>query len=178
MMDFREQEISRIELNPKLLMSDVTTVNLTRLSGGLQNNVVPPELSVTFDMRIAVDVNLDKLMERMQLWCKEAGEGVSIDFHEKGEYVPPTRVDEQNKFWVAFKKATDEMDLKLLIAVAPGSTDARYVRTVGVPALGFSPINHTLMRLHDDNEYLNAKTFLKGIEIMKNVIISVSNVRD
>lgn len=65
-----------------------------------------------------------------------------------------------------------------MIAVAPGSTDARYVRSVGIPALGFSPINHTQIRLHDDDEYLNAKTFLKGIEIMKNVISAVSNVED
>lgn len=108
-MDFREQEISRLELNPKLLMSDVTTVNLTQVSGGMQNNVVPPELSVTFDMRIAIDVNLDKLLERMQQWCKEAGEDVIIDFHEKGEFVPPTKTDETNKFWTAFKKTTEDM---------------------------------------------------------------------
>lgn len=69
-------------------------------------------------------------------------------------------------------------NLKLLLAVAPGSTDARYVRKVGIPAIGFSPINHTSIRLHDDNEYLNAEIFLKGIVIMKNVIFAVANVKD
>lgn len=46
MMDFREQEVRKLDNNPDLTIGDVTTVNLTMLSGGIQTNVVPPLLIV------------------------------------------------------------------------------------------------------------------------------------
>lgn len=108
MMDFRAHEVDRLERHPEMLVSNVTTINLTMLSGGVQANVVPPELSVTFDMRIAIDVDHQKLEAQLRKWCTEAGE-VELEFGEKREYVAPTKCDEDNHFWCAFKAATDEM---------------------------------------------------------------------
>ena len=45
-----------------------------------------------------------------------------------------------------------------------GGTDSRYIREVGIPALGFSPMNNTPILLHDHDEFLEAETYLKGIE--------------
>lgn len=56
-MDFREHEVRRLENNPELNIGDVTTVNLTIVKGGVQTNVVPPLLTVAFDVRIAIDVD-------------------------------------------------------------------------------------------------------------------------
>lgn len=66
--------------------------------------------------------------------------------------------------------------LRVVPVIAPGGTDSRYIRALGIPALGFTPINHTKIRLHDHNEYLGAEVFLKGIQIMKNVIKHVTAV--
>lgn len=56
-MDFRDVEEEKLENNLNLRIGDVTTVNLTMLSGGVQNNVVPGEMSVVFDIRLSVDVD-------------------------------------------------------------------------------------------------------------------------
>ena len=61
-------------------------------------------------------------------------------------------------------------DLKLDVQVFPGATDIRYLRDIGIPALGFSPINNTPVLLHDNDEFLNEKTFLKGIKIYEALI--------
>lgn len=37
------------------------------------------------------------------------------------------------------------------------ATDSRYLRQVGIPAFGFSPMNRTPILLHDHNEFLSAK---------------------
>uniref|UniRef100_A0A336N2J6 CSON009407 protein n=1 Tax=Culicoides sonorensis TaxID=179676 RepID=A0A336N2J6_CULSO len=177
MMNFRKHEVERLERHPEMLVSNVTTINLTKVSGGLQSNVVPSCLSVTFDMRIAIDVDHKKLEAQLRKWCAEAGEGVELVFGEKREYVAPTKCDEDNLFWCAFKSAVDDMNLRVVPVIAPGGTDSRYIRALGIPALGFTPINHTQIRLHDNNEYLGAETFLKGIQIMKNVIKRVSHVK-
>ena len=68
--------------------------------------------------------------------------------------------------------------LKVQPQIFPGGTDSRYVRGVGIPAIGFSPINNTPVLLHDHDEYLGVDTFLKGIEIYCQILTSVGNVED
>ncbi len=47
---------------------------------------------------------------------------------------------------------------------------------VGIPALGFSPMNHTPVLLHDHNEFLNERVFLRGIDIFEDVISEMASV--
>lgn len=60
MMDFRKEEERKLENNPDLLIGDVTTVNLTIMKGGVQSNVLPAQLTVVFDVRLALNVDHDK----------------------------------------------------------------------------------------------------------------------
>lgn len=57
MMDFRENEVKKLENNPEFTIGDVTTVNLTIMQGGVQVNVLPPVLEIRFDVRLALDVD-------------------------------------------------------------------------------------------------------------------------
>lgn len=54
--EYRDGEAQKLIDNPELTIGDVTTVNLTVINGGQQINVVPPLITVQFDMRIAVDL--------------------------------------------------------------------------------------------------------------------------
>lgn len=55
--EFRALEVRKLEGNPALTIGDVTTVNLTRLNGGVQTNVVPNLMKISFDVRLAIDVS-------------------------------------------------------------------------------------------------------------------------
>lgn len=57
MNEFRTNEAAKLANNRTLTLGDVTTVNLTMLSGGVQENVVPPEASLVYDIRLAIDVD-------------------------------------------------------------------------------------------------------------------------
>lgn len=46
---------------------NVTAINLTILKGGIKTNVVPPEMSVFIDMRLAYDMNWDELEKMVSL---------------------------------------------------------------------------------------------------------------
>lgn len=46
---------------------------------------------------------------------------------------------------------------------------------IGMPALGFSPINRTPILLHDHNEFLEEGVFLRGIDIYQSIIPSLAN---
>lgn len=69
-MSFREAEAQKLVTNPEWEIGNVTSVNLTMLEGGVQNNVVPPELSATFDIRIAVDVDHAEFEEMVTIYTK------------------------------------------------------------------------------------------------------------
>ena len=174
-MDIRKHEENKLENNPELYIGDVTTVNLTMLGGGVQANVVPPELTVMFDIRLAIEVNHDDFLERIKTWCEEAGGNIELDFEQKEPFVEPTKLTPDNIYWTAFKSAVDELKLQVKTRVFPGGTDSRYIRSKGIPAIGFSPMNHTPMLLHDHDEFLKADTYLRGIDIYKGIIPKVAN---
>lgn len=69
-------------------------------------------------------------------------------------------------------------NLKLKPQIFTGGTDSRYIRQLGLSAIGFSPMNNTPVLLHDNDEYIGVDTFLKGIEIYRKIITEVANVED
>lgn len=64
---FRETQVQRLETDPTLSIGDVTTINLTMIEGGVQMNVVPPLMNVSFDVRLAIDVSHDNFEKMVRL---------------------------------------------------------------------------------------------------------------
>ncbi|KAL5278506.1 ACY1.2 family protein [Megaselia abdita] len=153
-LEYRGNQAKRLADNPKTLhMGDVTAVNLTKIQGGVQVNVVPSLLEAWVDCRIAVDVDLTKFQEQVEKWCKEAGDNVEVIWCQQQEFVPPTKIDDSNKFWVALKKSFEELNIKVDPQICPGGTDSKYLRRVGVSSFGYSPMPNTKILLHDHDEY-------------------------
>lgn len=93
-------------------------------------NVIPSELKVGFDIRIATDVNHVEFEKMIQGWIKEAGEGISYRFEEKNPFVENTKLDQSNPFWMAFKNTCDVNKVTLEAGIFTGGTDSRYIRSV------------------------------------------------
>ncbi|MEQ2160921.1 Aminoacylase-1A, partial [Goodea atripinnis] len=60
--------------------------------------------------------------------------------------------------------------------IFPAATDSRFIRAVGIPAIGFSPMNRTPILLHDHNEYLNERVFLNGVNVYERLIPALTSV--
>lgn len=64
-----------------------------------------------------------------------------------------TRTDDSNLWWSAFNQAVAAAGGKLAKPeILSSTTDARFIRQLGIPALGFSPMINTPILLHDHNE--------------------------
>ena len=61
-----------------MTLGDVTTVNLTYMSGGVQMNVVPNEFTIGFDIRITPTTKLEKFEAMIRKWIEEAGGKILI----------------------------------------------------------------------------------------------------
>ncbi|XP_054729612.1 aminoacylase-1-like [Anastrepha obliqua] len=175
LMEFRKHEEDRLESDSSLMLGDVTTINLTIVKGGVQSNVVPPTLEAVFDMRLALNVDHDDFDRQLRTWCTEAGGEIEIKYEPREPKVEATKCDNSNPFWIAFGKATSDLSLKIQPLVLPAGSDSTYIREIGIPALGFSPINNTPVLLHDHDEFLQADVYLKGIEIYNKIISAIAN---
>lgn len=58
LMERREAEMRKF-IDSNNDYTNVTTINLTVMKGGVQGNVIPPELSVVFDIRLSVNADHD-----------------------------------------------------------------------------------------------------------------------
>ncbi|EFA81878.1 N-acyl-L-amino-acid amidohydrolase [Heterostelium album PN500] len=186
MLQFRQDQFNELhkghhECGKKL--GDVTTLNLTVLKAGVGEgpfpnysyNVIPTTAEAGFDIRIPPTVNLEKFLEQIREWTSE--EGLSFKFAnytEKNELTDLKNPD--LKWWTIFQESCSKMGVKLIPEIFPAATDSRFIRNLGIPAFGFSPINNTPILLHDHNEFLNEKTFLRGIDIYEGLIPNLANM--
>ncbi|XP_055269914.1 aminoacylase-1 [Moschus berezovskii] len=173
---FREKERQRLQSDPQLKEGAVTSVNLTILEGGVAYNVVPATMSASFDFRVAPDVDLKAFEGQLQDWCQAAGEGVTFEFAQKWTEPQVTSTDDSDPWWAAFSGACKAMNLTLEPEIFPAATDSRYLRAVGVPALGFSPMNRTPILLHDHDERLHETVFLRGVDIYTQLLPALASV--
>lgn len=58
-MEYRRNEVYKLK-ELKYSYGNVTTINLTKIKGGVENNVIPASMSVVFDIRISVGTDLDE----------------------------------------------------------------------------------------------------------------------
>ncbi|XP_059916988.1 aminoacylase-1A-like [Gadus macrocephalus] len=175
-MDFRETEKQRLNMSQCFTLGDVTTVNMTMVQGGVAYNVIPAEMEVSFDLRIPPTVNLQGFEKQIKLWCKEAGEGITYEFAQKHMNQNVTSTEESDPWWNAFSTTCKAMNMVLEKEIFPAATDSRFIRAVGIPAVGFSPMNRTPILLHDHNEFLNEQVFLSGIHVYQRLILALSSV--
>ncbi|KAG8523948.1 Aminoacylase-1 [Galemys pyrenaicus] len=173
---FREKEKQRLQSNPHMTEGAVTSVNLTKLEGGVAYNVVPASMTASFDFRVAPDVDLKAFEEQLHSWCRAAGEGVTFEFAQKWTEPRMTSTDDSDPWWAAFNGVCKDMNLPLEPKIFPAATDSRYIRAVGVPALGFSPMNRTPVLLHEHDERLHEAVFLRGIDIYTRLLPALASV--
>ena len=73
LLGYREEQKKIFNSSPDMTLGDVTTVNLTYMSGGVQMNVVPNEFTIGFDIRITPTTKLEMFEGMIRKWIGEAG---------------------------------------------------------------------------------------------------------
>lgn len=177
MLAFRAREEKRFQesqnTDKPLQLGEITTVNLTKLAGGVQTNVVPDLFRLSFDCRIsagnyeAFHAFLADVVRRAPK--QHEGEVKTIFTYESGPLLL-TDVNQSSWWLSSLKKSFADLSCKLNWTVFPAGTDSRYLRNAGYPAIGFSPMIHTPVLLHDHDEYLAKDVFLRGVEIYVKLI--------
>ncbi len=168
-------------------LGDVTSLNITTLQAGVRAgdtfvyNCVPPLASCSLDIRISPHVEPVEIKNMLDGWCKECSASLDEGHKLSWDYIGGHGNDLQehaltstdvrvNPWYGVFGDALEGMGLKYTPEVFPAATDSRFLRALGVRALGFSPMKNSEIMLHENNEYLDESVFVEGVSVYIGII--------
>ncbi len=145
------------------------TFQVTRIDGSEAGNVVVPEASAAVDIRMLPDTDGDALLAEVR---EILGSRLEVEVVLTAPETAASPTDHP------IYRALEET-LAVRGPVVPtfltGTTDSRFFRQRGIAAYGFSPFtvnSEDLGGIHAPNEYLPVDSFLRGIEMMRRVLIA------
>uniref|UniRef100_A0A6P4AZ22 aminoacylase-1-like n=1 Tax=Ziziphus jujuba TaxID=326968 RepID=A0A6P4AZ22_ZIZJJ len=190
MSRFRESQFDVVKAG-RAANSEVISVNPVYLKAGIPSptgfvmNMQPSEAEAGFDLRLPPTADPDAMRKRIaEEWAPDV-RNMTFEIIQKGPIrdilgrplMTPT--DESNPWWSVFKQAITSVGGKLAKPeILASTTDARYIRELGIPALGFSPMTNTPILLHDHNEFLKDTIYLRGIEVYESIISTLSSFEE
>lgn len=126
-------------------------------------------------MRLPPSMDLKELQSRCEAWTGE--HGVTCKRLVGSLENPTTSVDPAKSiWWKTFSETCKSLGLELKPQIFPAATDSRFLRQLGIPSLGFSPLPNTPILLHDHDERLDINIYIDGLKIYAAVIEALANV--
>mmetsp|Transcript_22161 Transcript_22161/g.34086 ORF Transcript_22161/g.34086 Transcript_22161/m.34086 type:complete len:326 (+) Transcript_22161:1-978(+) len=168
----------------KKTLGDVTSLNITSLEAGVKAgdsyayNCVPPVARCSMDIRIPPNTKPQMIADMLDMWCGECSSdpsqgyelGWSHLFADAYEHAA-TSIDKKiNPWYGLFCNTISKIGVRIEPQIFPAATDSRFLRALGIRALGFSPMRNTEIMLHEVDEYIPEETFLEGIEVYVSLI--------
>lgn len=189
MTRYRENQFDLVKAGLKA-SSEVISVNPVYMKAGTPSptgfvmNMQPSEAEAGFDMRLPPTADPDLLKRRIADEWAPATRNMTFQLSERGpirDYSGRplmTATNDSNPWWRVFEKAITNAGERLSKPeILASTTDARYMRQMGIPTIGFSPMKNTPILLHDHNEFLEVCVYLKGIEVYESIISSLSSFK-
>ncbi|KFK35784.1 hypothetical protein AALP_AA4G036200 [Arabis alpina] len=185
---FRESQFDFVKAG-KAANSEVVSVNPVYMKAGtvssngdVMMNMQPSEAEVGYDLRLPPMADPDVMKKRIAEEWAPAIRNMTYTIKEKGMLrdhlgrLIMTPANDSNPWWSIFKQAVEATGEKLAKPeILASTTDARYIRALGIPLFGFSPMKNTPILLHDHNEFLKDTVFMKGIEVYESIISALSS---
>lgn len=168
-------------------LGDVTSLNVTMLRSGVQSNgvdvlnVIPPLAEAAMDIRISPHVAPSQIGDMISSWCQDCkldGGVVRWKFAEEAamQHAVTSTDPAVNPWWKVFTKVLEE-DLKIGCdpSVFPAATDSRFLRAMGIRAIGFSPMRRSPILLHEHDEYIDEAVYIEGCEVFVRLLATLGS---
>uniref|UniRef100_A0AC34Q9J4 Peptidase M20 dimerisation domain-containing protein n=1 Tax=Panagrolaimus sp. JU765 TaxID=591449 RepID=A0AC34Q9J4_9BILA len=173
---YRSEQKAKVDSSGgKLKLGDLTSVNLTKVDGGVQVNVLPDEIVACFDIRV-IPSEVEGFEDVLKQWMTYAGAGVKYSFEIYTFNKNTTPITDDDPHWHVFSSTLKSEGCRYETEIFSGATDSRFLRMAGYKSIGFSPMNNSPVLLHCDDEYLDEKVFLRGVQIYEKLIPNLANI--
>jgi acetylornithine deacetylase/succinyl-diaminopimelate desuccinylase-like protein len=151
------------------------TISLTTLAAGvgspLKANVIPSTSEATLDCRLLPGVNADEFISEIKARINDPRVTVEKIIEPVDAGVSST----ETLLYAAIRKAilAAHPDAAVTPMLVPFGTDSVYLRKLGIPAYGLTPMildTATAATMHSDEERIPIAEFFKGIRIFYDVL--------
>jgi aminoacylase len=175
-------------------LGDVTSLNITTLQAGVKvgktfaYNCVPPQAVCSLDIRISPHMEATEMKNLLDQWCQECSKAPEDGSKVTWSYIngqggvvehATTSTDKTvNPWYGVFCNALEKMGCATVPQIFPAATDSRFLRALGVRALGFSPMRNTEIMLHENDEYILESNYLEGIGVYVGLIKELGSQTD
>ncbi|KAG6714752.1 hypothetical protein I3842_05G217600 [Carya illinoinensis] len=187
---FRESQFDVVKAG-EAPNSEVISVNPVYVKAGIPSpsgfvmNMQPSEAEAGFNIRLPPVADPELVRRRIAEEWAPARRNMTYQIIELGplrDYMGrplTTPTNDSNPWWPIFKQAITAVGGKLAKPeILASTTDARYIRQLGIPVLGFSPMKNTPILLHEHNEFLEDTVYLEGIEVYESIIRYLSSFEE
>ncbi|KNC79925.1 hypothetical protein SARC_07696 [Sphaeroforma arctica JP610] len=172
-LEVRSSEAERMQSHG-LSVGDVMSINLTMVHCGVQHNAIPATASAGFDIRAPpsrTQADVHTLVESL------LEEGVTVDYVLDTAMNNVTTADDSSPWWTVFAEACNNAAVKLNDpGIFPAGTDARFLRSKGIPTIGFSPINNTIAAPPEQDEYIDEQIYLRGVTAFEHIFAALGDM--
>jgi succinyl-diaminopimelate desuccinylase len=139
-------------------------VNVTRISGGVADNVIPAEASAIMDIRIPPGITINETYNLFNEIVKEAGKE-AFSLEQTSYWDPSIEKSEDSPAIKLVENAIKQMDpgAKIYQVYSSGGSDAKFFRAIGIPTVLFGPGQPELA--HSANERIIIEDLIKAVKI-------------
>ncbi len=152
------------------------TVSVNQVNGGYKENVVPSQAEAVLDCRILPDVNA-------QEFIRDISEVGGVNMEEDVDLIkvePGSRSSPDTDLFSAFRAAVKKFHPEAVFSpgLLTGGSDSRFFRRKGITSYGLIPVvlnRNELSRIHGRDERIDVKSFLKGTEVLYNLLKQIAS---
>lgn len=156
-----------------------TTVSPNVIRGGTLSNIIPNEVTIELDVRLARGHDAHAVCKDIEALCKEAGCRVDVILNHSWAATESSR---SNAIWEVMERASSGIagPCKLIPTPITAATDARFFRHLDVPAYGFGLLSPQLSsedywaRFHGVNERIDVESLSLSAALWNNLLKELS----
>jgi aminoacylase len=161
-------------------------VKSDRSNSGFVMNMIPSRARAGFDIRVPPRMSSAEMDAEIQSWLS-CGDEIpqqpcdGLSYHFQIKVLTTGTTDRSHPFSNAFvaglrEARVDSQKPDAFPATFHAATDANFARAVGVPSIGFSPIENTPDLLHTHNEFISVEGYRAGVTIYSAIIKRLADV--
>ncbi len=155
-----------------------TSIVPTVIQGGFRNNVIPSQAEAVLDIRALPGEDMNQLYDEMRRFIADPAVEIVADTSRNRPAAPPSRID--SEMFQALERTQKKMYPRAITipTMLTGATDNAQLRSKGVQAYGFGPIEDEseaeLHGAHSDQERLLESSLHQMVQYLWYTVLDIA----
>jgi glutamate carboxypeptidase len=153
-----------------------TTVNVTVISGGTADNVIPDYARARVDVRIAEPEEGQRIEDGFQaLGQKIYTPGVRVEVRGGINRMPMVPSEKTKQLWKQIAAIGEGIGIEMTLTTTGGCSDGNYTASLGIPTIDAMGVRGGCV--HSEDEYIELDSIVPNMQLMCEIVKAFANGR-